>query len=655
MKKTVHQFLCILLVLLMLLPCISSCRKTEKEPKVTTAQVTQSTPNTPDTPDTPDTPPSVTQFTVDMLSEMKIIYAHGAPEELTEKADELRGLIQDKYGVEVLVASDYLRKGSAIYSEATHEILIGETNRTADDEYYAKIRYEDYGYTTMGGKIIIGGGNLQGTLKALSDFSFNIVLQKKGGDLLFFSPDLAMEYNYNYSASEILLNGTSYLNYRIVYPENGTQFEQQLAIHIASNLEKLTGYRLDIVTDATAYADGYEILIGKTNRNNAIYATATGDMEGCLASNGKLIAAYGASALGNSVAATALVDRIQAGVSQNSTTVELQIASSEVIRKTETIASMTYNVYAGNVSEERSAQVFEMLWRYMPDVFCLQEASPSWMMKFDRDFIQYYDRVGEGATGGTTGNHVAIFYAKERFELLKTETKWLSETPDEVSQVTGCNWIRNFTYALLKDRITGETTCFVNTHLDFGDARYQQVKILIQLLLEYGLEDYPIVLTGDMNCQYGSKEIQYMLRVGLSSANHIAQVVNGLPEIDYIMVTGDCIQVSYAQVCGETIQGALPSDHPATYAEYTVKIPESGIDHDFREPLPIFPNDWVEIERDENDHLGDLNRVPNVNVPVPDEIPEEEIPEEELPVFEEGLTIEKDEAGAEFGGLNRVY
>ena len=201
MKKKLYKHLCWVLVLLLLLPCIVACRDTEDKGGEGTIQDGA----------VQDIPQFVTDFTVEMLSEMKIVYSHGVSEDIAKEADKLKDLIKNVYGVELTVTSDYFREGSAIYCELPNEILIGETNRTADDEYYASIRYEDYGYTTAGGKVIIGGGNTQATVKAVIDFSYNIVTLKKGGDTLFFCPDFAVSHQSGYQSSEILLNGVSYL------------------------------------------------------------------------------------------------------------------------------------------------------------------------------------------------------------------------------------------------------------------------------------------------------------------------------------------------------------------------------------------------------------------------------------------------------------
>lgn len=647
MKEKFVRFSCWAFVLLMLLSTLAACsnRKNSEDSDGETQQTA---------PPASESSEIVTNFTVEMLSTMKIVYAHGASDEIATKADELKNVIKSIYGVELLVASDYLREGSSIYKEVSNEILLGETNRAADDAYYAAIRYEDYGYTTAGGKIIIGGGNTQATLKAISDFAFHIVTMKKGGADIFFTPEFSAEYQFDYTATEILLNGVSCQEYRIVYPENSTHFEEQLAIHVASNLQNLVGYRPDIVSDANTYTNGYEILIGKTNRNDALYTTATNEFEGCIVADGKFIAAYGDSALGNTVAVTELTTRIQSSVVDKK--VDLKISNADIVSESETVSTMTYNVYAGEVSAERSARVSELIWRYMPDVIGVQEGAPEWMLVFDKQFSQYYARVGEGAFSGSVGSHNSILYSKERFELLETKTKWLSNTPDKVSKVESATTERILTYALLKDRVTNETICFVNTHLDYVPVpRMQQTKFVFEILLECGMEDYPVVLMGDMNCRMGSEPTKYMMALGLTSANNLAEFSDGMPEIDFIMVSEDCIDVSYARVCNESIQGEIPSDHPATYAEFTVNMPEGGIDHDFREPLPVFPNGWLDVERDESDLFGELTPAPPPNVPLPEDTPKQ--PDggvEEDPSVQDGLQIDPDEAETDFGQLNRI-
>jgi len=114
-----------------------------------------------------------------------------------------------------------------------------------------------------------------------------------------------------------------------------------------------------------------------------------------------------------------------------------------------------------------------------------------------------YGMVGCSREGrdATDGEWNTILYRKDRFELLDSDTTWLSYTPNEASAVEGSLCKRICTWALLKDKRTGETVLFANTHLDHGtdEVRSQQMTILMDYLADR-IGQYPFYLTGDFNC-----------------------------------------------------------------------------------------------------------------------------------------------------------
>ena len=152
---------------------------------------------------------------------------------------------------------------------------------------------------------------------------------------------------------------------------------------------------------------------------------------------------------------------------------------------------------------------------------------------------------------------------------------------------------------------------FVNTHLDFAAAQDQQVEILLKLLRECELEDYPVVITGDMNAQITSTAMKKIQSVGFASTHTISQTIDGVPGIDFIFVTEDCINAFYTRVCNESIKGGKPSDHAPIFAQIEIVISESGVNHDFR-PLNSFPSGWLEEKRDTDESFGELYPPPTV-------------------------------------------
>lgn len=113
-----------------------------------------------------------------------------------------------------------------------------------------------------------------------------------------------------------------------------------------------------------------------------------------------------------------------------------------------------------------------------------------------------YAEVGVGREDGKTqGEYAPLFYRRDRFEALDSNTFWLSQYPDSVGFI---GWdgacTRIATWAKLKDRKTGKIFMAVNTHFDHigVEARKNSALLIIQKIKEI-VGDQPAVLTGDFN------------------------------------------------------------------------------------------------------------------------------------------------------------
>lgn len=173
----------------------------------------------------------------------------------------------------------------------------------------------------------------------------------------------------------------------------------------------------------------------------------------------------------------------------------------------EPIRVMSYNVRLGiakdgeNSWEIRKIATPAMLEDLHPDVFGVQEA-----FQFQIDYILQecpeYRAVGVGRDDGSEkGEHMSVFYNSCRFKLLDWGTYWLSDTPDVPSKGWDAKYIRNATWTLLQDKVSGQKLFFVDTHLDNKgrEAKSKGCALIIEKIHQMNPDGWPMVLVGDFN------------------------------------------------------------------------------------------------------------------------------------------------------------
>ncbi len=156
----------------------------------------------------------------------------------------------------------------------------------------------------------------------------------------------------------------------------------------------------------------------------------------------------------------------------------------------------------GNDVKDRKVRLKQMIEQYSPDLIGTQETTSTWNNIMSSYFGAEYGMVGCSRDGkdAKTGEWNTVLYKKSRFDLIDSDTFWLTDTPAVKSRVDGSLCNRICTWALLKDKITGKTVMMCNTHLDHGEesVRTKQAKCLMNYLKKY-IGKYPIFLTGDFN------------------------------------------------------------------------------------------------------------------------------------------------------------
>lgn len=196
--------------------------------------------------------------------------------------------------------------------------------------------------------------------------------------------------------------------------------------------------------------------------------------------------------------------------------------------------------------------------------------------------------IGVGRSdGATAGEYSAILYRKERFEVQRSGTFWLSETPDIAgSKGWDAAYERVVTWAVMKDLVTGKTFVFMNTHFDHIGrlARKNSAILLVEKAKEIA-GDLPVIVTGDFNGTRDSDPVQVILNSGwLHDSGQLTTKKSG-PEwsfhdfgrqaiadrelIDFVFVTDGIKVNSYKNIFKE-IGDTFYSDHNPIVVELVI-------------------------------------------------------------------------------------
>ncbi|SFZ94315.1 Metal-dependent hydrolase, endonuclease/exonuclease/phosphatase family [Flaviramulus basaltis] len=248
---------------------------------------------------------------------------------------------------------------------------------------------------------------------------------------------------------------------------------------------------------------------------------------------------------------------------------------------------MTYNIKLDYPKEgenswaNRKSFFINQIKFYEPDVLGVQEAMPNQMKDMDSLLVDY-SFVGVGRDNGKNeGEYSAIFYKKNKLNVLKSSTFWLSETPEKVSMGWDAVCNRVCTYVLLENKETKQNFLVFNTHFDHVGviARKKSAILIINKIREINTNKLPVILMGDFNMESKHESIEFILE-NLKDSNTIAKTrfgptgtFNGFKfhepvtqRIDFIFVSFD-ISVNKYAVLSDNWNLQYPSDHLPVYIQ----------------------------------------------------------------------------------------
>ena len=217
---------------------------------------------------------------------------------------------------------------------------------------------------------------------------------------------------------------------------------------------------------------------------------------------------------------------------------------------------MTYNVYCKNEKVKNAATGkvtdcrYETRARYIvnnimdnePDSIGLQEVTPELKQLLEgskdlngRTLGAGYAAVGEYRDKGTGKSNEGcfIYYNKDKYQVVKSGTIWLSESAEKYSKHSESNYARIATYALLENKETGEEYVHVNTHLEHDHTSEEKTNAAavsgaeqIVQLLNSSFPNTPAVITGDFNQLKDSAPYNVFINAGFYDSRDASQTKN---------------------------------------------------------------------------------------------------------------------------------
>ncbi|MBN2031367.1 endonuclease/exonuclease/phosphatase family protein [bacterium] len=265
----------------------------------------------------------------------------------------------------------------------------------------------------------------------------------------------------------------------------------------------------------------------------------------------------------------------------------------------ESIRVMTFNIRLNTPADGPNAWPYRkeiatsMIRFHQADIAGLQEALKDQVDDLV-NLLPEYDWFGIGRDDGKeAGEFMAIFYRRDRFEVIQDSTFWLSETPAMPTKGWDGACYRVVTWGQFRDLRTGKIFYLFNTHFDhIGEtARQESAKLLLRSIDEIA-GNAPIVVTGDFNATPDDEPYRIITEglsekpstklidtKGISKYSHHGP--NGTitwfesanlednKTIDYIFIKNN-VSVNQHGTLSDSFDGRFPTDHMPVLAEILI-------------------------------------------------------------------------------------
>lgn len=275
------------------------------------------------------------------------------------------------------------------------------------------------------------------------------------------------------------------------------------------------------------------------------------------------------------------------------------------------LAVMSFNIRYNNpddginVWENRKEWLTKSIRFFEADLVGAQEVTYTQLQDME-DLLPKYRYVGVGREGGNKGEFSPIFYRKDRFQLLESNTFWLSKTPEKVgSKGWDAALPRIVSWAKFKDKGSGKKFFLFNTHFDHrGKTARKKSAELIAKEIERIAGDSTVILTGDFNALPNSGPYAALTKNGLKDVFSDLDVesrygteytTNGWDieagdernRIDYVFYKGKkIVPIKYHVLDGQRAKRFI-SDHFPVLAHFDFTDSTKGVEVQNRKSLRI--------------------------------------------------------------------
>lgn len=240
---------------------------------------------------------------------------------------------------------------------------------------------------------------------------------------------------------------------------------------------------------------------------------------------------------------------------------------------------------SGNLWKDRASIAAALIRFHQFDIIGTQEGLKNQLDDLQQNLPEYA-HYGIGRDDGKDkGEHSAIFYKRDMFNVLDSGDFWLSEHPEkpgwgwDARNNRICSWLK------LRRKKDKKTFYVFNVHYDHQgvQARKESSKLILQKIQEIAGKQ-PAILTGDFNGNHDSEwyiqiNTSGVLKDALSEVEH-PYINNGSfngfktnnPSndiIDHIFITSQFRANRYG-ILTDTYHGKFPSDHYPVLVELTL-------------------------------------------------------------------------------------